>query len=152
MFGSSLASAASVLFALSFSMTSTLPTIEFPTMPLSQTTSGTNVDSAKSQSSSDNSTPAATPASPATQENDPLQRPLPEKKKRFAKQSQEGSAYTHWVDEEVPWIITDEERAAFKLLSNDAERAKFVERFWELRDPTPGTIQNEFPDTSEAHT
>ena len=152
MFGSSLRSAASVLLFLSFSPTSALATIELPAIPLSQTTSGASVASEKSQSDSDKSTSTATPvssdaqASPAAQESDPLKRPLPDKKKRFGKQSKEGSAYTHWVDDEVPWIITDEERAAFKLLSNDAEREKFIEHFWDLRDPTPATVENEFRD------
>ncbi len=49
MIGSSLASAASVLFVLSFPATPTLPTIELPVVPLSQTTSGASVDSAKSR-------------------------------------------------------------------------------------------------------
>src|SRR5438094_364758 len=133
MFGSSLASAASVLFVLSFFPTSPLPTIEPPEMPRLQTTSDASAASAKSQSARDSSTSAAAPvsseaqASPAAQESDPLKRPLPDKKKRFGKLSKEGSAYNKWLDEEVPWIVTDEERAAFKLLSNDAEREKFIE-------------------------
>ncbi len=102
--------------------------------------------------SSESSPSAAKPASseaqtvPAAQETDPLKRPLPEKKKRFGKQSKEGSAYTHWVDEEVPWIITKEEQDAFKLLTNDEERAQFIEIFWEHRNPTPGSGGNEFRD------
>ena len=42
------------------------------------------------------------------------------------------------------WIITDEERAAFKQLSNDEERDQFIEAFWQRRDPTPDTDENEF--------
>ena len=42
------------------------------------------------------------------------------------------------------WIITDEERAAFKQLSNDEERDQFIEAFWQRRDPTPDTIENEY--------
>ena len=42
------------------------------------------------------------------------------------------------------WIITDEEQKAFKLLSNDEERDQFIEAFWQRRDPTPDTIENEF--------
>jgi GWxTD domain-containing protein len=78
---------------------------------------------------------------------DPLKRPLSDKEKkanekRF-KQEVSGS-YKKWLDEDVRWIITDEERAAFKQLSNDEERDQFIEAFWQRRDPTPDTIENEF--------
>ncbi len=78
---------------------------------------------------------------------DPLKRPLSDKEKkanekRF-KQEVSGS-YKKWLDEDVRWIITDEERAAFRQLSNDEERDQFIEAFWQRRDPTPDTIENEF--------
>jgi len=49
-----------------------------------------------------------------------------------------------WLEQDVPWIITDEEPSAFNLLKNDEERDQFVEAFWSLRDPTPDTFENEF--------
>jgi GWxTD domain-containing protein len=49
-----------------------------------------------------------------------------------------------WVTEDVRWIITNEERDAFKRLGNDEERGQFIEQFWSRRDPTPSTIRNEF--------
>ena len=52
-----------------------------------------------------------------------------------------------WPKSEVPWIITDEERAAFYRLTNDTQRGQFIEQFWGHRDPTPKTIENEFRDT-----
>src|SRR5580700_6265233 len=52
--------------------------------------------------------------------------------------------YRKWLDEDVRWIITDEEQKAFKMLSNDEERDQFIEAFWQRRDPTPDTIENEF--------
>jgi len=64
--------------------------------------------------------------------------------KKHAKNKMERSAYNDWLDQEVPWIITPEEREAFKQLTNDDERDKFVETFWYRRDPTPDTIENEF--------
>ena len=78
---------------------------------------------------------------------DPLKRPLSDKEKkanekRF-KQEVSGS-YKKWLDEDVRWIITDEERSAFRQLSNDEERDQFIEAFWQRRDPTPDTIENEF--------
>jgi GWxTD domain-containing protein len=51
--------------------------------------------------------------------------------------------YLHWVQEDVAYIITDQERAAFQQLGADAERERFVQQFWERRDPTPGTPRNE---------
>jgi GWxTD domain-containing protein len=49
-----------------------------------------------------------------------------------------------WLNEDVAYIITDEERKAFKQLTTDEERRQFVEQFWLRRDPTPDTIDNEF--------
>ena len=81
------------------------------------------------------------------QEVDPLKRPISEKQRRENAKSlkQELSKeYRRWLDEDVRWIISDEERAAFKNLSNDEEREQFIEAFWQRRDPTPDTIENEF--------
>jgi len=52
--------------------------------------------------------------------------------------------YKKWLDEDVVYIITAEERTAFKQLSNDEERDNFIEAFWQRRDPTPDTEENEF--------
>jgi GWxTD domain-containing protein len=49
-----------------------------------------------------------------------------------------------WLDEDVIWIITAGERAAFKLLQNDEERDQFIDAFWARRNPTPDTFNNEF--------
>ena len=94
--------------------------------------------------------PAATqPASttPASQDSDPLKRPLTDKQKKQNAKSLKielSKTYKKWLDEDVRWIITDEEQKAFKLLSNDEERDQFIEAFWQRRDPTPDTIENEF--------
>ena len=52
--------------------------------------------------------------------------------------------YKKWMDEDVTYIITDEERKTFKNLSTDEERDQFIEQFWLRRDPTPDTMENEF--------
>jgi GWxTD domain-containing protein len=52
--------------------------------------------------------------------------------------------YAAWLNQDVRWIITDEERAAFKRLRSDEEREQFIQQFWLRRDPTPGTFLNEF--------
>ena len=78
---------------------------------------------------------------------DPLKRPLTEKQKKANSKSLKielSKTYKKWLDEDVRWIITDEEQKAFKLLSNDEERDQFIEAFWQRRDPTPDTIENEF--------
>jgi GWxTD domain-containing protein len=54
------------------------------------------------------------------------------------------SPWLKWVNEDVAYIIQDQERAAFLSLGTDEEREHFVEQFWERRDPTPGTPENEF--------
>jgi GWxTD domain-containing protein len=100
---------------------------------------------------SDNSAQATSgsPQGQGKQEVDPLKRPISQKQKkenekRF-KQEITGT-YKKWLNEDVAWIITDEERAAFKQLSNDEERDNFIEAFWQRRDPTPDTVENEFKD------
>jgi GWxTD domain-containing protein len=56
----------------------------------------------------------------------------------------ETSPYDKWLNQEVVYIIDDDERAAFQKLTADEERKKFIEQFWLRRDPTPGTTANEF--------
>jgi len=48
------------------------------------------------------------------------------------------------VDEDVRWIITDQELQAFKSLSNDEERDQFIENFWLRRNPNPDSPENEY--------
>ena len=68
-----------------------------------------------------------------------------EQKKREAKLKKElETPYRKWLNEDVAYIITDEERAAFKRLQTDEEREQFIEQFWLRRDPTPDTVENEF--------
>src|SRR5256714_4738073 len=53
-------------------------------------------------------------------------------------------AYKDWLDKDVTYIITVEERKAFKKLATDDERERFIEEFWRRRDPDPDTDENEF--------
>jgi GWxTD domain-containing protein len=55
-------------------------------------------------------------------------------------------AYSKWLNEDVVYIITREERAALLKLDTNEERETFIQQFWERRDPTPGTPENEFKD------
>jgi GWxTD domain-containing protein len=54
------------------------------------------------------------------------------------------SPYDKWLNGEVAYIISNQERAAFQSLTTNEEREHFIEQFWLRRDPTPGTVQNEF--------
>jgi GWxTD domain-containing protein len=56
----------------------------------------------------------------------------------------ETSPYVRWLNQDVVYIIADEERAAFQKLASDEEREKFIKQFWLRRDPTPDTVENEF--------
>ena len=91
---------------------------------------------------------SATPTqAPADDEVDPLKRAPSEKQKKRQKKALKTELtkqYKKWLDEDVVWIISDEERAAFKQLSNDEERDQFIEAFWQRRDPTPDTEENEY--------
>ena len=76
-----------------------------------------------------------------------MAKPLTDKQKRQqeAKLRKElETPYRRWLDEDVAYIITEEERASFKRLSTDEERENFIEQFWLRRDPTPDTAENEF--------
>ena len=80
-------------------------------------------------------------------QTDPLKRQIPEKQRKAnakALRQELSKTYRKWLDEDVRWIITDEEKSAFTQLSNDEERDQFIEAFWQRRDPTPDTEENEF--------
>jgi GWxTD domain-containing protein len=101
---------------------------------------------------------AANPPAPATQEQaqpaatqrqevDPLKRPRSDKEQfaaqKAVRQELKG-AYKTWLNQDVVWIISDEETKAFKALSNDEERDAFIEQFWLRRNPDPDSPENEF--------
>ena len=74
---------------------------------------------------------------PRQSQQDPMDKPhnvKPELKK----------AYKDWLEKDVSYVITDEERKAFKKLATDDERERFIEEFWRRRDPDPDTDENEF--------
>jgi GWxTD domain-containing protein len=105
---------------------------------------------AQDKGSSDPSKAAAQVKDPSQdQSGDPLKRPVSEKtKKEHAKSLKHELSKEHkqWLEQDVRWIITDEERKAFMQLSNDEERDKFIEAFWDRRNPNPDSEDNEFKD------
>jgi GWxTD domain-containing protein len=83
----------------------------------------------------------------ATTPRETVARPMTEKERRKKEEKlrkELETPYRKWLNEDVAYIITDEERAAFKRLQTDEEREQFIEQFWLRRDPTPDTIENEF--------
>ena len=52
--------------------------------------------------------------------------------------------YKKWLDEDVTYIITDDEKSVFQKLQTDAEKDAFIEQFWRRRDPDPSTAVNEY--------
>jgi GWxTD domain-containing protein len=83
----------------------------------------------------------------ASQHRETVAKPLTEKQRRKREEKlrkELETPYRKWLNEDVAYIITDEERAAFKKLQTDEEREQFIEQFWLRRDPTPDTVENEF--------
>jgi GWxTD domain-containing protein len=71
--------------------------------------------------------------------------PTAQAKKQQSKLAKElGPAYGSWLNDEVPYIITDEERRAFLALETNEEREQFIESFWERRNPDPESPENTF--------
>src|SRR5579872_1808528 len=86
-------------------------------------------------------------AESSSDQRETVAKPMTDKeRKRKEKQLQKEleTPYKKWLNEDVTYIITDEERKAFKQLNTDEERQNFIEQFWLRRDPTPDTEENEF--------
>ena len=76
-----------------------------------------------------------------------IARPLTdkEKKRREDKLRKElETPFRKWLNEDVTYIITDEERTTWKRLATDEEREQFIEQFWLRRDPSPDSQENEY--------
>ncbi len=102
----------------------------------------------RAQVGSPDTTPDGVLKAPSVEERpDPLKRRLSDNEKRQQqkelKRELKGE-YKQWVDQDVRWIITDEELKAFRQLSNDEERDQFIEAFWQRRNPNPDSPENEF--------
>jgi GWxTD domain-containing protein len=95
----------------------------------------TTAISAQTSSNSDSST------------NETVAKPLTKKqlaRKQKALEKELAGPWKKWMNEDVVYIITDEEKRAFKNFHTDEERQQFVEQFWLRRDPTPDTEENEY--------
>ncbi|HKP85413.1 MAG TPA: GWxTD domain-containing protein [Blastocatellia bacterium] len=85
---------------------------------------------------------AGTVPAALAQDKDKKQKDPNERKKK----DELKSVYKNWMEQDVAYIITDEERKAFKTLKTDEERDQFIEQFWLRRDPDPDTPENEYKD------
>src|SRR6266566_594049 len=54
--------------------------------------------------------------------------------------------YREWLERDAAYIITKDERDAFLRLATDGARDKFIESFWEIRNPNPGSPTNTYKD------
>jgi GWxTD domain-containing protein len=91
--------------------------------------------------------PANNQSQGGDQEPDPLKRERTDKQKlavHNAYKHELSTAYKSWLEQDVAYIISDEERSAFKNLSNDEEREAFIENFWLRRNANPDSPENEF--------
>jgi GWxTD domain-containing protein len=126
---------------------------------LSQTAPVTTPPAPTSEPATQTNTPANTPAAqddgsvtktaPVPEKPDPLKRRLSdheERERRKATVAELKGEYKKWLDEDVRWIITDQEAKTFKSLANDEERDSFIEQFWLRRNPNPDSNDNEYKD------
>ncbi len=77
---------------------------------------------------------AQPPAKPSQDVTEKVRKVTPELK----------DAYKKWLNNDVEYIITGDEKKAFKALITDEERENFIENFWRRRDPNPDTEENEY--------
>jgi GWxTD domain-containing protein len=85
---------------------------------------------------------AQTPAKPETVAKPKSAKAQKKDEEKLRKELE--TPYKKWLNEEVPYIISDEERKVFQHLNTDDERESFIEQFWLRRDPTPDTEENEY--------
>src|SRR6202044_3485274 len=68
-----------------------------------------------------------------------------EQKKKLKKTLKElDTPYKQWLNEDVIYIISPEERQAFLQLATNEEREQFIEQFWLRRSANPDLPDNDF--------
>src|SRR5467141_2083964 len=90
------------------------------------------------------------PALLAQDARDPNPPPSPQKldkeqKRKLKKTLKElDTPYKQWLNEDVVYIISPEERRAFLQLDTNEEREQFIEQFWLRRSANPDLPENDF--------
>src|ERR1700675_4434923 len=67
-----------------------------------------------------------------------------QKKKIRKTQKELDTPYKQWLNEDVVYIISPEERNAFGQMATNEEREQFIEQFWLRRSSNPDLPDNEF--------
>ncbi len=62
----------------------------------------------------------------------------------MSRQEEKVDYYKKWLEEDVVYIISDDEKSVFQQLRTEEEREQFIEQFWFRRDPDPRSANNEF--------
>jgi GWxTD domain-containing protein len=90
------------------------------------------------------------PAFSQEQQQDPGTPPAPQKLDKETKRKMKrtlkelDNAYKQWLNEDVVYIISPEERNAFLQLNTNEEREQFIEQFWLRRSSNPDLPDNDF--------
>ena len=92
---------------------------------------------ATAQDSSGKQAQTQTPAKSETVAKPKTEKQKKKDEERLKKELE--TPYKKWLNEEVVYIISDEERKAFQHLNTDEEKESFIEQFWLRRDPSPDT-------------
>jgi GWxTD domain-containing protein len=72
------------------------------------------------------------------------QQDVPDRQRNVKKEM--NNVFKKWIEEDVAYIITPEEKKAWNKLQTDEEREQFIDAFWRRRDPDPDTDENEYRD------
>jgi GWxTD domain-containing protein len=94
------------------------------------------------------------PAQQVPQAQDPANPPPPQTLSKEQRKAQKDKArktlkeldsqYKQWLNEDVVYIISPDERNAFLQLDTNEEREQFIEQFWLRRSSNPDLPENDF--------
>lgn len=115
--------------------------------PLAAALLCSGIAAAQAPSSSATANPPAPPQAAQQQAVPPPKHALTEKERKKQQQALEKELNPEdkkWLNEDVAYIITDEERQAFLQLQNEDEREAFIENFWRRRNPDPDSPYNSY--------
>jgi len=87
---------------------------------------------------------AQSPANPPSDQNSAKKAAKQRAKSDKELKKELDSQYKKWLDEDVVYIISPEERSAFLHLATNEEREQFIEQFWQRRNPDPDSADNTF--------
>jgi len=85
---------------------------------------------------------APDPNPPAIPQNQKLTKDQKQKMKKTLKELD--NSFKTWLNEDVVYIISPEERSAFLQLETNEEREQFIEQFWLRRSSNPDMPDNDF--------